>query len=206
MSGPFGMLAAGGPVIWLLIALSVFSLALIAAKVWQMRAVLSGAELRERAYALWAQGDRVGAGAALRDGRAPADRIALAAMQGLLAGQRRPGLDADLEWRGNAELAAMNRHLRLLDLIAMVSPLLGLLGTVLGMIKAFQELAMAEGAANASLLAGGIWEALLTTAAGLLVAIPAAVAAGLLADRADRAALLIEAAVGRLFTLEEARR
>lgn len=100
----------------------------------------------------------------------------------------------------------MSRHIRLLELIAMVAPLLGLLGTVLGMISAFQSLAAAEGAANASLLAGGIWVALLTTAAGLMVAIPAAVAAGLLAERVDRAAQMIEAAVGQFFAADNARR
>ena len=97
----------------------------------------------------------------------------------------------------------MNRHIRLLELIAMISPLLGLLGTVLGMIQSFQELALAEGAANASLLAGGIWQALLTTAAGLLVAIPAAVAASLLSDRVERAVSAIESSVGQLFAVQE---
>jgi biopolymer transport protein ExbB len=95
-------------------------------------------------------------------------------------------------------MARMYRHIRLLELTAMISPLLGLLGTVLGMIRAFQDLAMAEGAANAAMLADGIWQALLTTAAGLLVAIPAAVAAALLNARVERAGEEIEAAVGRL--------
>lgn len=206
MSGAVQTLVAGGPVLWLLALLSLFSLTLIAAKTLQLRGVLSGAAGRARALALWAGGDRVAAAAALAEGRSPADRVAQAAMQGLIAGQRRPALDAELDWRGNAELAAMNRHLRLLELIAMVSPLLGLLGTVLGMIESFRELAGAEGAANASLLAGGIWEALLTTAAGLIVAIPAAIAAGLLSERSDRAALQIETVVGQLFAIEDARR
>jgi biopolymer transport protein ExbB len=61
-------------------------------------------------------------------------------------------------------------------------------------------LALAQGAANASLLAGGIWQALLTTAAGLLVAIPAAVAATLLSEKVDRAGSKMESAVGQLMT------
>ena len=93
----------------------------------------------------------------------------------------------------------------MLELIAMISPLLGLLGTVLGMIQSFQELALAEGAANASVLAGGIWQALLTTAAGLIVAIPAAIAATLLSARVDTVAQRIEATVGRLFAIEDTR-
>jgi biopolymer transport protein ExbB len=83
--------------------------------------------------------------------------------------------------------------------------LLGLLGTVLGMIQSFQELELAQGAANASVLAGGIWQALLTTAAGLLVAIPAAIAAGLFASRIERAAQTIESAVGRLMLADASR-
>ncbi len=66
----------------------------------------------------------------------------------------------------------MERYLRGLATIASISPLLGLLGTVIGMIKAFSQIELHGGSVNASLLAGGIWEALLTTAAGLVVAIP----------------------------------
>jgi len=165
--------------------------------------VLSGEAGRAEALDAWGRGDRAAATEALARGRAPADRVLRHAMLGLQAGRARPVLDADLEWRGNAEVAAMTRHLRLLELIAMVSPLLGLLGTVLGMIRAFQDLALAEGAANAALLADGIWTALLTTAAGLVVAIPAAIAAGLFASRAEAAAQRIEAAVGRLYALAD---
>lgn len=66
----------------------------------------------------------------------------------------------------------LERYLNTLGTIAAVAPLLGLLGTVLGMIRVFAEI-MAQGTGNASVLAGGISEALITTAAGLTVAIPA---------------------------------
>jgi biopolymer transport protein ExbB len=68
----------------------------------------------------------------------------------------------------------LERYLNTLGTIAAVAPLLGLLGTVLGMIRVFAEI-MAQGTGNASALAGGISEALITTAAGLTVAIPALV-------------------------------
>jgi len=124
-------------------------------------------------------------------------------MAALAKGFKGTRLDSELMRRGNEELAKMNTLIRLLELIAMISPLLGLLGTVLGMIQSFQELEMAEGAANASVLAGGIWQALLTTAAGLLVAIPAAVGASLLSARIENAALMIESAVGEFFMIDE---
>ena len=68
----------------------------------------------------------------------------------------------------------LERYLNTLGTIAAIAPLLGLLGTVVGMIKVFAEI-MAQGTGNASALAGGISEALITTAAGLTVAIPALV-------------------------------
>lgn len=205
MTDAASLLHSGGPIVWLLLALSVLSLAVILTRVLQLRGVVSGAAARSAAIGLWASGDRAAAIAAVPD-RAPADRVLKAAMEAVNAGGRRAAVEPDLEWRGNAEVTGMSRHIRLLELIAMVAPLLGLLGTVLGMISAFQSLAAAEGAANASLLAGGIWEALLTTAAGLIVAIPAAIAAGLLAERVDRAAQMIEAAVGQFFAADDARR
>jgi biopolymer transport protein ExbB len=68
----------------------------------------------------------------------------------------------------------LERYLNTLGTIAAIAPLLGLLGTVVGMIKVFAEI-MTQGTGNASALAGGISEALITTAAGLTVAIPALV-------------------------------
>ncbi|WP_407943295.1 MotA/TolQ/ExbB proton channel family protein [Mangrovicoccus ximenensis] len=68
--------------------------------------------------------------------------------------------------------------LRVLEIVAQVAPLLGLFGTVLGMIDAFRQLQSAGSGADPSLLAGGIWVALLTTAAGLAVAMPASVLLG----------------------------
>jgi biopolymer transport protein ExbB len=198
-------LQSGGPIVWLLIVLSVCSLALIAIKIIQLRGVLSGDPSRAAAFEKWSGGDKTAALNALENGKTPADRIVHMAMQGLMAGRTRTVLNAELEWRGNTEVSQMQRHIRLLELIAMISPLLGLLGTVLGMIQSFQELALAEGAANASLLAAGIWQALLTTAAGLVVAIPAAIAATLLSERVERAAQRIEAAVGQLFAIEDSR-
>ena len=196
-------LRSGGPIVVVLIVLSLGSVALILIKMLQLRGVTAGDTRRVNAIEDWAKGDRHAAIKALEGPGAPADRIAQAAMQRLDAGWARDRLEAELEWRGNAEVAALQRHIRLLELIAMISPLLGLLGTVLGMIQAFQELAMAEGAANASLLAAGIWQALLTTAAGLLVAIPAAVAASLLSEKIDRAVGKIENSVGQLFAIHD---
>jgi len=71
------------------------------------------------------------------------------------------------------ELLEGTRFLNSLDTVAMVAPMLGLLGTVSGMVATFQTVAEYQSQVNPSVLAGGIWEALLTTAFGLIVAIPA---------------------------------
>lgn len=197
-------LRAGGPVILLLLILSLFSMALIVVKAVQLRGITGGEAARTQAIDTWVSGEQDSALKALSARAGPADRLTAAAMARLRTGTSKAAVETEMEWRGNAEVTAMNRHIRVLELIAMISPLLGLLGTVLGMIQSFQELALAEGAANASLLAGGIWQALLTTAAGLLVAIPAAVAASLLSDKVDRAASAIESGLGQLLAAHEA--
>jgi len=74
--------------------------------------------------------------------------------------------------KGDELLFNLNRRLNILSIAASVLPLMGLLGTVLGMIKVFSRVAQAGDAADISVLAGGIWEALLTTATGMAIAIP----------------------------------
>jgi biopolymer transport protein ExbB len=77
-------------------------------------------------------------------------------------------VDAEAE----ARFARLEQGLNVLDIVSQLAPLLGLFGTVLGMIEAFQTLQDAGNAVDPSLLAGGIWVALMTTAAGLAVAMP----------------------------------
>jgi biopolymer transport protein ExbB len=197
------MVGAGGPIILVLVVLSLASLTITVVKILELWPVRSGEAAREAALADWAARAREAAQSRVAAGKAPADRVMGYAMSALVAGYQGGPLVNELTRRGNEELARMNRMIRLLELVAMIAPLLGLLGTVLGMIQSFQALAMASGAANASVLAGGIWQALLTTAAGLLVAIPAAVAATLLAGRAESGAQMIESAVGQLLLIEE---
>ena len=196
----FEMVTEGEPIMFLLVAMSVLSLALIVVKVVQLWPVTGGIAARDAALQRWASGDRDGALAAV-PARAPADRVLRAGMQALQDGMPPALVEGDLARRGNDEVAALSSGLRLLDLISMIAPLIGLLGTVLGMVQSFQDLSMAQGSANASVLAGGIWLALLTTAGGLVVAIPAAIGASLLTGRVETAALRIESAAGRLLTL-----
>ena len=89
------------------------------------------------------------------------------------------------------EIHEMERYLSALGTIAAVAPLMGLLGTVIGMIKVFSEIVIA-GTGQANLLAGGISEALITTAAGMVVAIPALIAHRMLQRRVDEVVVFME--------------
>jgi len=86
----------------------------------------------------------------------------------------------------------LRRYLRLFNGVATISPLLGLLGTVLGMITAFNAIVNAGAMGRPELLAGGISQALLTTAAGLTVAIPALIAYLFFVSRVDRLIINID--------------
>ena len=88
-----------------------------------------------------------------------------------------------IEERGGREGIILEKNVGILSTIANLAPLLGLLGTVSGMIKTFKVLS--QGASNPTLLAGGIAEALITTAAGLLVAIPTLVCYRIIKDKAE---------------------
>jgi biopolymer transport protein ExbB len=83
------------------------------------------------------------------------------------------------------EVRELSRYLQALATIGSIAPLLGLLGTVIGMIKAFMVIQQMGGKVNAAVLAGGIWEAMLTTALGLAVALPTMVAHSYLVSRVD---------------------
>jgi biopolymer transport protein ExbB len=89
------------------------------------------------------------------------------------AGASRALIRETVEGAGKAELYKLEWGLDSLATVASVAPLLGFLGTVTGMIKAFMDIQALGGQVNANVLAGGIWEALMTTAAGLSVGIPA---------------------------------
>lgn len=99
-------------------------------------------------------------------------------LQSVFSGlQARPGDQAYAEELGRQaallELSSMTRQMRILETVVQAAPILGLLGTVIGMIDAFSTLAGADGAVDPTQLAGGIWTALTTTAAGLAIALVA---------------------------------
>ena len=99
-------------------------------------------------------------------------------------GQPRPAIKEVVQEVGRREAADLNKYVSVLGTVASISPLLGLLGTVSGMIKTFNVISY-YGVGNPGTLAAGISEALLTTAAGLSVAIPALVGYRFVSSKAD---------------------
>lgn len=113
--------------------------------------------------------------------------------------QARPGDSAYAEELGRQtaiiELAVMSDRLRVLEMVVQAAPMLGLLGTVVGMIDAFSVLSLSEGAADPAQLATGIWTALTTTALGLAIALVAYFVANWFEARIERERNMIEAAI-----------
>lgn len=114
--------------------------------------------------------------AALRAAGEASGPVAAIILQALRYRQyTRDVIDNEISLRGDQELGRLGKNLHLLELIGKIAPMLGLLGTVMGMVEAFREVSLAQRAVDPSLLASGIWEALITTVAGLFVGIPALV-------------------------------
>lgn len=202
MTALTAFLDRGGPVMWIIAALSVATLAFILWKLWRLALMgaWSGAA-SERAVTLWSGGDRASARAALGTRRSLRATLVRAAMEARDDTRMTEAQAREETTRiARAELARARAGLRLLDLVVTIAPLLGLLGTVLGMIAAFQTLQQSGGQADPSDLAGGIWEALLTTAAGMGVAIPASMALSWFESVADRVQADMEDLATRIFT------
>lgn len=167
-------LDAGGPVVLILGAMSVVALAIILVKLWQFAAARAWERrTARRAVALHRAGRSIEAISLASKSRNPVAEVVAYALRGCL----RSDIDEAVVREEVARLAserveALRAYLRPLEVIASLSPLLGLFGTVLGMIEAFQQLQNAGSQVNPAVLSGGIWEALLTTAVGLAVAIP----------------------------------
>lgn len=194
-------LDTGGPVVWLLAALGTLALAIVLLKWWQFAAArLSREPAVDRALEHWCRRDAESALNSLRDVRSPRARIVLVAIDGLHRQAPEALVREETERVARAEISALGSCLRTLGFIGNVSPLIGLLGTVIGMISAFRAIEAAGSQVDPALLSGGIWIALLTTAAGLVVAIPVSFLHGLFERRLDRFALSVSDAVTRVFT------
>ncbi|MBI4342308.1 MAG: MotA/TolQ/ExbB proton channel family protein [Candidatus Omnitrophica bacterium] len=177
----------GGPVMIPIVMCSVFSLALVFERLYyfislhlgtdidrffdQLRSTVAGHHWKE-------------AQALCEAWEGPVARVTLAGLA--VRESSAPEIDEAMEEAAHEEMPRVERHLRWLSTLAQVSTLLGLLGTVTGLVRAFQVIQSKSTGGNPVSpgdLAGGVWEALITTVAGLIVAIPTILAYNYLASR-----------------------
>ncbi len=191
----------GGPVLYLLLIISVCALTLIIAKLiqfWMLKIRADG--FIQPAISSWHNGRANEALSILRGQRNPVARVLEVALDGSSGTRKEELLKEEITRVASQQLDNLRTGLRSLSMIANLSPLIGLLGTVLGMINAFQALQAAGNKVDPSILSGGIWVALLTTAAGLIIAIPAAAAHNWMEGVVYRTQRTMEDAVTIVFT------
>jgi biopolymer transport protein ExbB len=196
------LLSLGGPVVAILMALSVFSLALVIVKLIQFHRERVGSHGRAReALDTWMKRERARA-IGLAESHPSAVSASLASAMRLAARHDVPQsvIEQEVARTAQQRLHDQQRGFRALDAIAQVAPLLGLFGTVLGMIEAFRQLQAAGNAVDPSLLAGGIWVALLTTAMGLAVAMPTQLVLTWLETRVENERVAIETMASAVIT------
>jgi len=197
-----GLIDQGGPVVLLLLVLSLIAVALIAAKALQFWVLGVGrSSAARKALSLWLDGRSREALDMAGGGRSCIAGILFKLFQGSAnAHADATLLKEDIERICVQRLNSLRAYLRPLDMIAQTAPLIGLLGTVLGMIEAFRAMQGAGAAVDPSVLAGGIWVALMTTAVGLAVAIPVSAIVGWFDSRIETEQAELEALVTAFFT------
>ena len=158
-----------------LAGLSVLTLTIVIFKIMQFRRMGVGHhKLGETILDDWLNGRPDEAQRKAQAGRTVLARVLGAVMSGLRARPNEPAYGEELGRQvALAELVQMGSRMRLLEAVVQMAPMLGLLGTVIGMIDAFGNLALSQQGSDPRLLAGGIWTALTTTAAGLAIALVA---------------------------------
>jgi biopolymer transport protein ExbB len=172
-------------VLWLLVILSVFSVTIMVERALTLSAALGGFDdLTQRLLTLLGKGDWKGARDLVGAPKSPEARVGLVGLEELPRG-RNAALEAMASAKARERLR-LERNLGILGTLGSNAPFIGLFGTVLGIIKAFADLAKSQGGGNAAVVMSGISEALVATAVGLLVAIPAVVAYNALQGRVRR--------------------
>jgi biopolymer transport protein ExbB len=194
---------AGGPLMWPIILCSIAAVGIVVERLWtlqQQRVMPPG--LLQKVWQLVESGQVTDKVIAALQQNSPLGRVLA---EGLASRHRPRAIMMErLEDTGRHVVHELERFLNTLGTIAAVTPLLGLLGTVTGIIKAFNAIS-AGGVGDPRMLSGGISEALITTAAGLLVAIPALIAYRYLRGKVDGIVIDMEkSAIGLADAVEAA--
>ena len=166
----FELFQSGGLLMWPILACSIVAVAIICERFWTLnKRAVTPSKLTEQVQKMIAGRDMDPAKIAVIRGSSPLGRILAAGLLNMDSG--REIMKESIEEAGRHVVHELERYLNSLGTIAAITPLLGLLGTVIGMIKVFAAIT-SFGVGDPTILAGGISEALITTAAGLSVGIP----------------------------------
>ena len=188
------LIVKGGPLMFLILMCSVIAFAVVVERLWHLRRAAINTEVFMEDIAQTLKRNRIMD--AIDKCNATPGPVAHILKAGILKHDRsRMEIREAVEDAGLHEVPRLEKNLGVLATIAHISPLLGLLGTVTGMVRAFQVIEQKSVAlmpVNPGDLAGGIWEALITTVAGLAVAIPTYVAYNFLVSKVDGFVLEIE--------------
>ena len=184
---------AGGWVMWVILALSVASAAFVIERVIFFAMSGADADALERAFVQSLEGENAGDAKAVTSGRSSLNRLYQSAYSCWDLEDKDMKVMLEGEVRG--EIFKWESNLSFLEITAKISPLLGLLGTVLGMVDMFHTLNIGE-SVNSAAVTGGIRKALFTTVAGLTVAIPAIMAHSLLLRCVARAEETLTQGIG----------
>lgn len=181
----FAFIAKGGVLMIPILLCSVLALAIFLERMIRfVRLRSQGAGLAEKIISLLHEGRIDEARNRVAQSDSPMGRVLSRALD--VRDQDRETVETVITHATEEEVRDLSSYLQALATIGNIAPLLGLLGTVMGMIKAFMVIQQMGGKVNAAVLAGGIWEAMLTTALGLAVALPTMVAHSYLLARVDR--------------------
>jgi biopolymer transport protein ExbB len=200
----------GGPIMWAILAASVVGLAVFFERIYTLqRDKVVPKLLVDRIRALVSKGKISEALVVCEEHRASIASLMAAALRAYEQGKERGAVKEAVDEVGRREVAHLDRNLEIIGTVASISPLMGLLGTVIGMIGVFQDFveAYASGSVGPDTFAQGIWVALITTAFGLIVAIPMLMAYKFLQGRNDRLVVdMEEDALGLVDLLDDYQR
>ena len=183
----------GGPLMWAILAAAVVGLFVFFERLYSLqRGRVVPRAFVDRIRAMVAKGQTREAQLLCEENDSSIARMMVASLQAFSDGKNRAEIKEAVEEVGGREVAHLDKNVEIIGTVASVSPLLGLLGTVIGMIQVFQRFvdAYAVGKATPDVFAEGIWTALITTAYGLMVAIPMLVLYKIVQGRNDR--LIVE--------------
>jgi biopolymer transport protein ExbB len=190
----FEFLAKGGILVGPILFCSVIALAIFLERVIRFaRVSIKGAGLSEKVIGLIKEGQEDLALETAKRSDSPICHVLAGALE--VRGQDRNLVETVIAHAIDEAVCSLSRYLQALATIGNITPMLGLMGTVTGMIKSFMVIQQMGGKVNAAVLAGGIWEAMLTTALGLAVALPTMIAHSYLDSRVDRFEVQIRSTV-----------